>query len=83
MKRRRYLVFVFDVNLVGLLEYPALGRRLGLEEEGELCVSSVYATDPVFIYGLLNIKHAETIATSNLLSIGLFCPVFKNGYIFV
>ncbi len=48
------------MNLVSLLEDPALGRRLGLEEEGELCVSSVCATDPVFIYGLLNIKHVET-----------------------
>jgi hypothetical protein len=33
-------MFVFHVNLVSLLEDPALGRRLGLEEEGELCVSS-------------------------------------------
>jgi len=41
MKRRRCCVFVFHVNLFGLLEDPALGRRLRLEEEGELCVSSV------------------------------------------
>jgi hypothetical protein len=67
MKRRRYCIFVFHVHLVSLLEDPALGRRLGLEEEGELCVSSACATEPVFIYGLLNIKHAETVATSNML----------------
>jgi hypothetical protein len=76
MKRRRCCIFVFHVNLVRLLEYPALGRRLGLEEEGELCVSSVCATDPVFIYELLNIKHAENVATSNMLSIGPFCLFF-------
>jgi hypothetical protein len=69
-------MFVFHVHLVGLLEDSALGRRLGLEEEGELCVSSVCATDPVFIYGLLNIKHSETVATSNLLSTGLFALFF-------
>jgi hypothetical protein len=39
-------------------------------------------TDPVFIYGLLNIKHAETVATSNLQSVGPFCLVFTNVYIF-